>query len=295
MYAMNVLFGGVQIYYNKSLFKAAGLPDPYQESKAGRWTWDKFIEAAVRLTKREGGRAVQFGTNMMTFPQYTNLIWNHGGELMNPEMTRLTVYSDENARKGIAAFADLRWKHQCAPTPADNALSAFTFESGKIAMQWDWSGVSPRFRRNVKKFEWDLVVPPTGPVGDRAVLKGNQLVIYKHSRHPEEAWQFVKFMTSREAEMKLCGELRRSVPTRISVQNDTQYLQTTLPPFQTDVFLETVKRGRTLPINHRYQEWTQEYNAALDGLFNIGTDTVDEACREAERRVNKLLASEEGF
>jgi multiple sugar transport system substrate-binding protein len=295
MYALNVLFGGVQIYYNKNLFKEAGLPDPYQEFQAGRWTWEKFVETAIALTKRENGRVTQFGTTHPTFPLYTNVIWNHGGDVMDPEMTRLTLYSDENARRGIEEYANLRWKHKCAPTPADNALSPFTFESGRIAMNWGWSGESPRFRKNIKKFEWDICPTPTGPKDNKTVVKGNQLVINKHSRHSEEAWQFVKFMTSRTAELKLGGELRRSVPTRLSVQTAPEYLKSDLPPFQTDVFLDAVKRGKTLPINWRYQEWVQEYNAALDGLFNVGSDTAEYACREAERRVNALLASEEGF
>jgi multiple sugar transport system substrate-binding protein len=214
---------------------------------------------------------------------------------MNPELTRLTLYSDPNARKGISEFANLRWKHRCAPTPADNALSPFTFESGRIAMHWGWSGESPRFRKNIKKFDWDICPTPTGPQDSRTVIKGNQLVISAASRYPEEAWKFVKFMTSPEAELQLYGKLRRCVPTRRSVQSDPRYLQSEQPPFQIDVFLDAVRRGKTLPINWRYQEWQQEYNAALDGLFNVGSDSVENACREAERRVNALLASEEGF
>ena len=30
-------------------------------------------------------------------------------------------------------------------------------------------------------------------------------------------------------------------------------------PFHTDVFLTSVKRGRTLPIDWRYQEWLQQF------------------------------------
>lgn len=292
--ALNVLFGPVLLYYNKALFQIAGLPDPYALYRQGRWTWDAFVEAAQRLTKREGGRPVQFGSTMPTFPLYASIVWNHGGDFMDAGQSHLILDTPTGIR-GMEEVANLRWKYQCAPTPADGALSAFTFESGKIAMHWGWAGESPRFRRNIHQFAWDIVPTPSGPTGDATVVKGNQLVISRETAFPKEAWEFVKFVTGPEAELLLYGELRRCTPTRRALLNDPRYLQATLPPFQTDVFVASVRRGRTLPIGVRYMEWQREYGAATEGLFNIHSETAEEACRAATRRVNALLASEAGF
>lgn len=299
LYGMNVLFGAVMIYYNKKLFAEAGLPDPYSLYKQGRWTWETFVDCATRLTKREGdrkdGRVLQFGANMVGFPMYMSVIWNHGGRVMDADMTKLTLAEDPDAIRGLEAYANLRWKHGCAPTPADNALSPFTFESGKIAMHWGWAGESPRFRKNIKGFDWDLVPTPSGPKANYSVVKGNQLVIYKETANPDAAWEFVKYMTGPEAEMLLGGKLRRVVPTRFSVQRDPRYLHADQPPYHTDVFLEAVKNGKTLPIDWRYQEWSQVFNSAMEGYFNIGTGTAESACRDAAARVNAVLSGEEGF
>lgn len=295
LHAMNVLFGGVQLYYNKNLFKDAGLPDPYEQAQSDKWSWEAFLTAANALTKREGDRTVQFGTTFPSFPQWMSVLWNRGGDVMNKELTRFTLADDPHGLEGMQDMADLRWKHHCSPTPADAALSAFTFESGKIAMHWGWAGETPRFRKNIKKFEWDITPVPTGPAGNATVLKGNQLVIHKHSEHPELAWEFVKFMTGPEGELILGSKWRRCVPTRLSVQQKPEYLQSDKPPFHNDVFLETVKRGRTLPIDARYQEWSQVFNTATDALFNVGTTTVEKASRDATERINRLLAGEEGF
>lgn len=295
LYGMNVLFGGVMIYYNKKLFAEAGLPDPYDLHKQGRWDWATFVAFAQKLTKRENGRAVQFGANMVTFPMYASVIWNHGGNFMNENLSRMTLAEDEDALRGLQEYANLRWKYQCAPTPADSALSAFTFESGKIAMQWGWAGESPRFRKNIKSFDWDIVPTPAGPKGNATVIKGNQITIYRESDHPREAWEFVKFMTGPKAEMLLGSDLRRTIPTRYSVQNDPRYLKTNLPPFHTDVFLETVRRGRTLPIDARYQEWSQQYSSATETLFNVASENARQASVTAAARVNAILSGEEGF
>jgi multiple sugar transport system substrate-binding protein len=37
LYGMNVLFGAVMIYYNQDLFRKAGLPDPYDLYRRGKW------------------------------------------------------------------------------------------------------------------------------------------------------------------------------------------------------------------------------------------------------------------
>ena len=299
LYGLNVLFGGIQIYYNQDMFAQAGLPDPYELHRQGKWTWDAFVEAAARLTRQEGGRTVRFGTNMLPFPLFAPVIWNHGGEIMDPGLTRILMAENAGAIRGTQAYADLRWKHHCSPTPAESALSAFTFESGKLGMHWGWAGESPRFRRNVKRdgtgFRWDIVPTPTGPHGDATVVKGNQLCIYRESEHPEAAWEFVKFMTGPEAEMELCANRRRAVPTRLSVQNNPAYLHTTEPPFHTDVFLEAVRRGRALPIDRRYQEWVQQFNSGLETLFNVNESDAKTALADASARANVVLAGEEGF
>lgn len=296
LFALNVLFGSIQLYYNKTLFAKAGLPDPYDTFKAGKWDWEAFVAAANALTVREGTRTVQFGSTFPAFPQYASVVWNRGGDLMDKAQKHFTLADDPKALEGIQDMADLRWKHHCAPTPADAALSAFTFESGKIAMHWGWAGETPRFRKNIKdKFEWDITSVPRGPAGDTTVVKGNQLVIYRESRHPELAWEFVKFMTGPEAELMLGAKLRRCVPTRLSVQKNPAYLAADKPPFHTDIFLDAVRRGRTLPIDARYQEWVQEYNSATDALFNVGSIDVKQASRNATDRINRLLAGEEGF
>jgi len=295
LYGLNVLFGAVMIYYNQDLFAAAGLPDPYELNRQGKWDWQAFLRAARKLTRYENGRAVQFGTNMVTWPLYASVIWNFGGEITDPGITRMTMGNDPGAIAGMQAYADLRWKWHCSPTPAESALSAFTFESGRLAMHWGWAGESPRFRRNIKSFRWDLTTTPSGPAGNFTVVKGNQLCIYRESRHPNEAWEFVKFMTGPEAELLLCGKLRRAVPTRRSVLNDPRYLEADQPPYHTDIFLESIERGRTLPIDWRYQEWSQAFNSALETLFNVNEKDAAAALADASERVNRILAGEEGF
>jgi multiple sugar transport system substrate-binding protein len=296
LYGMNVLFGAMMIYYNQDLFRQAGVPDPYELDKQGRWTWEAFVDAARKLTVKDAsGRVRQFGTTVPSFPMYSSVVWNEGGDFMNADMTRMLVGDDPRAVTAVQKLADLRWEYHCAPTPADSALSAFTFESGKIAMVWGWAGESPRYRSNIRSFKWDIAPLPSGPAGNYSVVKGNQLCINALTKHPREAWEFVKFMTGPEAELLLCGKLRRAVPTRLSVQRHPDYLKADQPPYHTDVFLESVRRGRRLPIDWRYQEWVHMYHSATEALFNVNITDAKTALADAQERVNRTLSGEEGF
>lgn len=51
-------YGGQWCVWNKSLFEREGLPSLYDLVEAGEWTWDKFREFAIALTKDTDGDGV---------------------------------------------------------------------------------------------------------------------------------------------------------------------------------------------------------------------------------------------
>src|SRR5206468_682490 len=96
LYGLNVLFGAVQIYYNKSLFQAARLDDPYDLYRQGRWDWNAFLKAAKRLTRTDAdGRQTQFGLALPTFPMLAAVIYDFGGRIMNSDWSQC-VMDDPN-------------------------------------------------------------------------------------------------------------------------------------------------------------------------------------------------------
>jgi len=46
---------GNGIYYNKTLFKREGLPDPHELVKEDKWNWDSFLDIAKKATKDTDG------------------------------------------------------------------------------------------------------------------------------------------------------------------------------------------------------------------------------------------------
>jgi multiple sugar transport system substrate-binding protein len=294
LYGLNVMFGGEIMYYNKKLIKEAGLEDPYVLAKKGEWTYDRFLKHAIAMTKRENGRVTSFGCAVPSFPMNVPTIWAFGGDILTPDKKRSLL----DLPGSIAAYqflADLRWKHQCAPTPAQAAQSAYSFESGKLGMEFGWMGSAPRYNSAIKTFDWDICPIPVGPAGNVSMIKGNQIVIYRETKHPEAAWRFIRFLTSPEVEKLLYVDNRRNFPTRKSVAYSEAFLKPKVRPFQTDVFLQAVEKARELPINHRWSEWNQVLSSEQDNLYSGRERDAEIVMKRAATRINQVLADEEGF
>ncbi|CAN5449966.1 sugar ABC transporter substrate-binding protein [soil metagenome] len=294
IYGMNVLFGGVLIYYNKTLIQKAGLADPYELSKRGEWTWDKFREYAIKLTESKDGRVKTFGASVPSFPVSVPIVYSFGGNLLDKSMTHGEVSSPQTV-KAFQFLADLIWKDHAAPTPAEGATSAYTFESGKLGMTFDWMGGTPRYRGVIKDFDWDVCPVPSGPDGAPTILKGNQVVIARNSQHPKEAWRFIRFLTGVETENNLYAVIRRSFPTRKAVAESDDFLKTTQSPFNTRAFITSIEHGRPLPINDRWSEWTQNLTSELDNLMSGRERDAKTVLNRAQIQINKTLSEPPGL
>lgn len=295
LYGLSTLQGGVILYYNQSMFRQAGLADPYELAKRGEWTWARLRDDALKLTQTDaGGRTTRFGLLLPTFPQSVTALWAWGGDLLTPDETR-SALDNPQAAQAYQFLADLRWRDHVCPTPSQGALSAVTFESGKVGMVLDYMGLAPRLRKAVKNFEWDICPVPRGPQDDRTVLKGNQLVMYQECEHPQEAWRFMRFLTGPEAETLLYGKLRRCAPSRKAVASSPAFLHADAAPFHTGVYLSAFQKGRELPINPRWAEWTTAMNSEMDNLWSGRERDARVVLRRAASKVNAVLESEEGF
>lgn len=294
LYGLNALYGGILIYYNKTLFRKAGLEDPYELYQKGEWTWDRFRASAKALTRFENGRAQTFGTAVPGFPVNVPVVRAFGGELLSPDARRSLVAS-EGTVLAYQFLADLVWRDHVAPTPAQGANAAYTFESGKLGMVFDWMGMTPRFRTAIKDFEWDVCPAPTGPAGGSTIVKGNQLVIAADSRHPEAAWRFVRFLTGPAVERRLYAQIRRSFPTRRAVAESDDFLKTEQAPFNTRAFVSSIETAKPLPITDRWAQWTQILNSELDDLMSGRERDAGVVLRRAQTKIDKALNEPEGF
>lgn len=262
---MNVIFGGQVLYYNKDLFKAAGLPDPYDEFKKGHWTLDAFLHDARKLTIVDPAthQVRQIGCVLEGDDPWI-FTWDFGGNIVSLDGK---VEADQPASiAGLTFFSDLIHKYHVMPPPVATAISIFNFEAGNVGMINGWAGESPRYRQNAH-FKWDICPMPRGPAGQFTMCKGNALVISARTSHPRKCWELLKYMTSPAVEREYCGDtLRRAIPTRRSVAESPDFLHASQPPFNTGTFVNIYQAGRRLPITDRWNEWQPAYMNWIERL-----------------------------
>lgn len=122
------------MYYNKNMFDEAGLAYPTPEM-----TWDEYVTASEKLTKREGDRITQFGAagwHSWTFP-VAQLVWSNGGHFYyNDDLTKVAV-DDPKTVAVLQDLADLVHVQKVSPNPTVPASSPVGILSENVATQGD--------------------------------------------------------------------------------------------------------------------------------------------------------------
>lgn len=208
------------IYYNKTAFDEAGIPHLDELDRQGNWTWDTLIEIGKKLTRYDGDRIVRYALedNSIQHPVARGAGWiaAAGGKIFDfPDNPTKFMMDEPEAIAGLQFMADLIWVYHIVPP--QNVLSQYPFQNGLSAMKIEGTGYLTRMAIDVgDRFEWDLGPRPMGPVSRGYYIASDMFGISATTKHPEEAWRLLKYLTSPEgmtAHMEVMGRgpARRSV------------------------------------------------------------------------------------
>lgn len=116
------------VFYNKELFKQAGLEEPSTDASSP-WTWEEYVDAARKLTTDINGKhpgdadfdpnnIAVWGTKVYDWPVFNfTLLNSNGGAYIAAEGDRLLVDSEES-KEVLKALQDLIYVDQVAPKPS---------------------------------------------------------------------------------------------------------------------------------------------------------------------------------
>jgi multiple sugar transport system substrate-binding protein len=278
--------GQLMVYYNRELFRRAGLPDPPPKD----WTIRQFTEYAVKLTRDENGdgRIDQFGYEINGNWMYSLIpyLWIFGTDIIDPTMTRCTL----NNEQGIAAMQwlrDLRYKYRAAPQAAEfTGAGGAIFMTGKLGMEINGPWRLPFMRET--EVDWDIWHVPVGPGGERWTRgTWDGLAMYRQSRVKEEAWRFILFATG-ETGQQMVAEAGRAVPPRQSAAHSPAFLRPDTPQHE-ERFLEGMSYFRTQRIPLKWAEMNVILSRETEAFLSRDGD-VRAAARAMETEINKVLA-----
>jgi multiple sugar transport system substrate-binding protein len=281
-YALPKDFDTVGLWYNKQLFDAAGVKYP-----DATWNWQTLRDAAKKLTNMSKG-VWGVAAPLRDQTGFYNTIPQNGGYVISDDKKSSGLDKPE-AIGGIQFWTDLI-KDKSSPTLAQmtDTTPESMFESGKIAMLYGGSWTATEFAQNeYTKDKVDVAVLPQGK--ERAtVIHGLGNVISANTKNPKEAWEFVKFLGSKEA-----ADIQAKTGTVIPAYTGTQdsWVKST-PNFHLQVFIDELAYAKPYPVSKNTAAW----NDAMMKLFIpawSGQQSAEAGSKAVAQKMNQLLADEQ--
>lgn len=274
--------GPTTMFYRTDVMEAAGLPTDPAELAAEISTWEEFYEAAKKI-KEATGKPITDSPELMfnaIRDQKEQQYFNENDELIIEDTVKEAYdYTTKMIKEGLVGKNEL-WTPEWGSAMADGSYATLIG-----APAWMIANVKGNAPDAVG--EWSLTTIPEG-AGNWG---GSFLTIPKESKHPEEAFAFIKWLTSEETQLKSFTN-HGLFPSTPGVYENEEFLATTDEYFSdaptAKIFAEAAESVKTVYMGVNYPIVNTELITALINVAVEGTDPQDE-WDQAVDRINAQL------
>lgn len=281
------------LFYNTDMYKAAGL-DPEKPPT----TWDEFLAHTQALTRDTNGdkRVDQWGIGLVGAKdpgfslRFSSILWSFGGDYLTADGKHSALDTPE-AKEAFTFFVELYTKYKVVPpgltamTPQDVRKQ---LAEKRVAMElgsgWTIPLVSA-MNPDLKAAEIFKAAPIPAKRQQATTVWLSVWVINPHTKYPDQAWELLKFFTSKEMEVKWFVET--------GVTSSRKDVSEVAPEILNDKFAKVI--ASQLPygkIDPQIKQWPEIINAITTSLQEaiLGMKPAEKAVLEAHEKVNKTLA-----
>lgn len=270
------------LYYNKALFKQAGVAEP-----TNVWTWDDVTKAAEQLTNTANG-TYGIASPVWNYGAYYQTMYAYGAKIITKN-GKSTDFNSPAAVKGLDFWVNLS-KKGYSPSVAqltDTSQDQW-FESGKIAMNvtgsWNASVYAKSLGDNV-----GIVKVPRGTV-DTSGAATTADAVSAHSQYPDQSYKWAEYLSSPAGQKLLNSTSGAAAGAPVNAEANKAWLDGTGTP-DANIFLDEIAKSTPLPATKNTEAWENQQTSTLAPAWN-GTETTQQVADKMVQIIKKALAAE---
>ncbi|GHH73110.1 sugar ABC transporter substrate-binding protein [Streptomyces sulfonofaciens] len=281
---------GFALYYNKQMFKDAGISKPPA-------TWDELVADGKKISKDGKWALGAEGSNPVeNIHQTFVLAKQHGADFFDAKGN--PTFTSPGAVAGVKQYVDFMAKDKIiAPGNAEYSQnqSLEDFAKNKTAMVL-WQNASTTFKAHgMKDSDWGVAPVPvaSGAPGAgkqiNSMVAGINIAVFKNTKNLNGATDFVKFMTSTEEQKVLCKAYANIPPVKAAL-SDPFFSR----PEATVLKNTLLTSAAPLPQVPNESQYETSVGTAIKGLFadvaagrQVTTESVKAALTKAQQQMPK--------
>jgi multiple sugar transport system substrate-binding protein len=262
------------LYYRSDLLEKSGFSEPPA-------IWAEMEEMGMKTAKDQGidnafvFQGDQYEGGVCNGLEY---IWTHGGDVLDPANPDKVVIDSPEAVEGLTTEQNIVKKGvapQAVATYQETTTDpAFLGNKAVFARNWPYmyALAGTKDYPDVKPDQIGIAPLPVAPGnGLASALGGWNMLINAQTDMPDEAWEFVSWMTSEQGQRQraLSASL---LPTRPALYQD-QEIRDTLPVVVQGE--EALKKARSRPVSPYYSDMSLEMQEQFNSVVKDDTSPED--------------------
>jgi multiple sugar transport system substrate-binding protein len=190
------------LYYNTDLLKAAGFDAPPKD-------WDELKKMAIATTKKTGdpqtdvyGYVPDLTSPSGVMFNWVPYLWSAGGDLLTPD-GKAAAFNSTQGVQSLNLFVDL---YKAGAIPQSSLTGTWQdiqdlWVKGRAALYVSGPHIIALTKSTAPQVHFGTAMLPVNQK-PAAFHTGGNLVILTNSKHPDEAWKLLQFLTDAKAQRK---------------------------------------------------------------------------------------------
>jgi multiple sugar transport system substrate-binding protein len=267
------------LYWNKSLFAAAGLSGPPT-------TLTQLVSDAQKLTNKSKG-VYGLGVDGTDIWNVAPYIWSMGGSFTSASYSTATGYMDSSATEAAVQTLVNLYRKGDIGTDFLGGTGAVSgeegFPKGQYAMYIDGPWAVPTFAADKNVPSYGIAQFPSGSGGSVSTVGGEDVIIPAGTQHLADAEKFAAFLDQSLSQLEMAKQGDMSVMKTDGageVKND---------PYDA-VFATQLQTARDRAVVPNYQVLDTDFSDALQKIL-AGKVSVDAGLAQAATAADSALSS----